>query len=225
MTTKIRPKSEKRRSRPLTRDRIVEAALDLADDSGDFSMRALGARLRVDPMAIYRHFRDKDALQNAMVDAVLSGFEAPPLEAGPPAERLRQMCQGLRTAIGQHPGTGLRAATTLIHLSPHTLELMETALGLLTELGLDRDDAALAYLSLIRVISGVAGAADQLRAAGQREDELHESMRDAYRSVSGDAFPHVSEMAMSLSNRSFDEQFDFGFDSLLAGFMATKKTG
>ena len=221
MPTNTAPKAAKRRERPLSRDRIIEAALALADDRGNFSMRGLGARLHVDPMAIYRHFRDKDALQNAMVEAALAGF-APPPKSGPPIERLRQMCQGLRVAIGKHPGTGLRAATTLLNFSPRSLELTEAALALLAEIGLDHDEAALAYLSLIRFISGVESAADQLRAAGRKEDELREAMRDGYSSVSPDVFPHVSEIAENLSSKDFDEQFEFGVNTLLAGFVATK---
>jgi TetR/AcrR family tetracycline transcriptional repressor len=220
MPTKTRSRAPKRRSRPLSPERIVAAALKLADDTGDFSMRALGAHLRVDPMAIYRHFRDKDALRSAMVEEVLVGFEAPPQDFGPPVERLREMCRGLRVAISKHPGIGLRASTTLLNVSPHSLELTEAAIGLLVEIGLDHGEAARAYTTLMRFVSGVAAAQDQLRADGQSEDELQEAMRAAYSSVSRDAFPHVFEIAEALAASRFDEQFEFGIDALLVGFVA-----
>ena len=93
MPTKTRSKAPARRPKPLTPERIVDAALTLANARGDFSMRALGSGLRVDPMAIYRHFRDKDALLDAMVDSLLAEFEPPKPESGTPVERLRQIQQ------------------------------------------------------------------------------------------------------------------------------------
>jgi len=107
-----RTATRNRPRRPLSRERIVEAALALADARGDFSMRALGQRLRVDPMAIYRHFADKEALQDAMVDAALADLAPPPPGSGPPLERLRRMSIDFRAAIAAHPGVSQRVSTT-----------------------------------------------------------------------------------------------------------------
>lgn len=220
MPSRPRPKAPQSRKSPLTPERIVTAALELADDRGDFSMRALGKLLKVDPMAIYRHFRDKEALLDAMVDALLVDFDVPPPDFGPAVERLRQMCRDLRRSILTHPGTGLRASTKLLSLGPHSLDLTEAALGLLRELGVDRDDAALAYLALIRFISGSGSAEDHVRRAGHTEDEWQQEVRARCGSVPPDRFPEISGMAETLATHDFDQQFEFGIDAVLAGVVA-----
>src|SRR5918997_2694140 len=75
-----------RRGRPprLSRERIVEAALDLVDRSGlqGLTMRALAHELRADPMAVYRHVRDKDELLGAMCDRLLVALDPIELDDG-----------------------------------------------------------------------------------------------------------------------------------------------
>src|SRR5208337_4377183 len=58
---------------PLERERIVQTALELVDRDGldALSMRRLGAELGVDPMAIYYHIPNKQALLEAIVEAVM----------------------------------------------------------------------------------------------------------------------------------------------------------
>lgn len=200
---------------PLSPDRIVAAALALANERGDFSMRALGQRLGVDPMAIYRHFRDKNAVLDAMVDAALADFAPPSPDAGTPIERLRLMAIDFRRALATHPGVALRVSTSRPVLGPHSLELTETCLALLTELGLDPAEATRAYSALVRYITGVAGAEDPVRAAGLSETDWQEEMRGAYVGLPSDRYPHLSRMGHEMAKASFDDQFEFGVDLLL----------
>ena len=62
------------RREPLSRDRIVEAAMAAADRDGldGLSMRRLGQQLGVDPMALYRHVRDKEDLLAGIREAVIA---------------------------------------------------------------------------------------------------------------------------------------------------------
>ena len=74
-------------ARPLlSREQIVAAAIDLLDRDGPdaFSMRRLGAALKVDPMAVYHHLPNKAALFDAVVDA-LWGMAAESVAAETPA--------------------------------------------------------------------------------------------------------------------------------------------
>lgn len=69
-------------SRPrdaLTHDRVLQAALALADAHGigALSMRRLGAELGVEAMSLYRHVPSKDALFDAMVDAIVQSWVEP----------------------------------------------------------------------------------------------------------------------------------------------------
>jgi AcrR family transcriptional regulator len=178
-------------------------------------MRALGQKLRVDPMAIYRHVRDKEALLDAMVDAALAGLAAPPADAGTALERLRRMCVDFRACLDAHPGVAMRVSTTRPTLGPHTVGLTEAGLALLREMGLDAREATRAFLMIIRFITGVAAADDHVRAGGASEAEWREEMRAGYASVSPAEYPNVAAMADEVTNLGFQEEFEYGLDLLL----------
>ena len=93
---------------PLTRDRVMRAALTLADTQGldALSMRALGAALGVKAMSLYNHVKDKEDLLDGMVELVVSEIEAPS-----PAAPWREAMQ--RRAHSAHgvPATGSKIHT------------------------------------------------------------------------------------------------------------------
>src|ERR1700747_3464668 len=82
-----------RRGRPpsLSRDQIVEAALQLTDESSleDVSMRSLANELGVPVMTIYNYVASKEELAQLVVDHVLRHVEMPPIEAGSWDDRMR----------------------------------------------------------------------------------------------------------------------------------------
>lgn len=75
----------------LSRDRVLNAALSLADTHGldAVSMRRLGSELGVEAMSLYRHVASKEALLDAMVDAIVlqwvAVFDEPQTDTHPPA--------------------------------------------------------------------------------------------------------------------------------------------
>jgi AcrR family transcriptional regulator len=210
-------KKARRQRAPLTRERIVSTALNLADTRGDFSMRALGQELGNDPMAVYRHFRDKEALLDAMVDAALGELEAPSHDARAPVERLREMCIQFRSALHEHPGVATRVSTTRPTLGPHTVALTEACLSLLREMGLDAHEATRSFLMLIRFITGVVVAEERVLADGSSEVRWLEELRAGYASVPPAEFPNVAAMAGEIANLGFDSDFDYGLDLVLEG--------
>src|SRR4051794_7764135 len=68
-----RTRRPERREEPLSRERVVEAAIELLDTAGEggLTFRALAARLATGPGAIYWHVTGKDELLGAATDAVL----------------------------------------------------------------------------------------------------------------------------------------------------------
>ena len=81
--------------RRLSRERVVCAAIELADEGGleALTMRTLAEKLEVAPMALYRHVADKDDLIDAMVDAVFTEIGVPSAAATG-----RPPCAGGRTS-------------------------------------------------------------------------------------------------------------------------------
>jgi AcrR family transcriptional regulator len=90
----------------LNRDYIATVALDLIDRIGlaKFSMRKLGAELSVDPMAVYRHYADQEALYDGIAELL---FEQLDTDALPWARDWRDLCtaycERLRATLLDHP--------------------------------------------------------------------------------------------------------------------------
>ena len=64
---------------PLTRERVLRAALELADEDGidALTMRELGLRLGVEAMSLYNHVANKDDILDGMVDLVVGEIDLP----------------------------------------------------------------------------------------------------------------------------------------------------
>ena len=78
MATRTDPRARPRT--PLRRERVLRAAVDLADAGGveSLSMRRLGQALGVEAMSLYRHVRNKVDLVDGMVDLVFGEIGLPP---------------------------------------------------------------------------------------------------------------------------------------------------
>jgi TetR/AcrR family tetracycline transcriptional repressor len=216
-----------KRSGSLSAERILNEALALVDDRGleALTTRALGQRLGVDPTAIYRHFRNKDELVNALADRIVgSGAEAPASSDGDgsPRSQLRSACLALRRALLVHP-----AMTLIVVRRPprgtNTWAATEQALGLLRQAGLDEGDAAHAYQALLFYTLGHAmleapyAALDPAKAAA----ELTAS-RLMYQVLPAGDYPNTAAVAPHLYG-SLEEQFAYGLDRLLDGLGITRE--
>lgn len=200
---------------PLSQERIVSAALELADTRGDFSMRGLGEKLGVDPMAIYRHFQDKDALLDALVDSALADLAPLPAEAGTSIERMRQLCLDFRVTLSAHPGVAPRIRAALPTVGPHVIALTEASLGLILELGVEVDEASRAFVLLIRFVTTSAEEEEQVLAEFGTEQAWRTAVSARYASLSSAAYPSVTAMAAKLEGSSFQADFEHGLDLLL----------
>jgi len=92
------------RTARLTVDEIVDAALAMIDQRGieGFSMRRLGAALGVDPMAIYHHLPNKQAVVAQVVERVLAAMH-PPDAAAPWDDQVRAWARAYRAVVTAHP--------------------------------------------------------------------------------------------------------------------------
>jgi AcrR family transcriptional regulator len=156
------PRADHANAKRLDRATIVRAGLDVAarPNSAAISIRALGAELGVDPTAVYRHFRAKDDLMKALLDAV----QAIALEriAGVDAdwrERLRLLSRATLDAFVDHPAIAIEA-TVLTTNGPAELTTIEFILGAFSEAGLSGADLVRHYaLFASYVLSEAAGIA------------------------------------------------------------------
>lgn len=128
---------------PLSRDRVVEAALRIVDADGldALSMRRLGGELGVDPMMVYRHVSDKDALLDLVLERVRSEMVLPDPPPDDLAELFETIFLAYRRVLVDHPNV-IPLATRRTDMSrPSGLEY-------LVERGVPTDDAVALYQSL-----------------------------------------------------------------------------
>src|SRR4051812_497854 len=102
MTAPAEPASSSRA--PLTRERVLRTAVDLADQDGIevVTMRRLGQQLGVEAMSLYNHVADKDDLLNGMVDLVIGEVGLPACDTEwKPA--IRAWAAAARAVLRCHP--------------------------------------------------------------------------------------------------------------------------
>jgi TetR/AcrR family tetracycline transcriptional repressor len=196
---------------PLTRDRIIAAAVELVDANGvgALSMRKLGASLGVEAMSLYNHVVNKDDVLDRILDQVLAEIELPDPDL-PWDDQIRSLATSFRLAGHRHPGVfplfGSRSITSLEGF--RSLEQSYTALrgaGLSPEDALD-GFTALAAFAFGYVLTELGGLVDGALAHTWDLDELDLADR-----------PHLLEMGQSLAHRDADRQFEVGLDLVIAG--------
>ena len=134
MKTPAAPEASPPRA-PLTRDRVLRAALTLADTQGldALSMRALGAALGVKAMSLYNHMKDKEDLLDGMVELVVSEIEAPS-PAAPWREAMERRAHSAHGVLMRHPwACGLLMSR--VNVSPAMLSYINATLACLTRAG------------------------------------------------------------------------------------------
>lgn len=130
MTTSTAPSAAPATRRPLSRRRVLQAALDFVDDHGltDLTMRRLATQLGVEAASLYKHVTSKDDLQTGVAELVWEeiAHAAPPDDDWP--AWLRAYGNAIRDSIHRHPGTVTLWVTQPISPVP-ALELFDAQLA------------------------------------------------------------------------------------------------
>jgi AcrR family transcriptional regulator len=210
-----KPKPKPRRGRPprLSRDQIVEAALDLIDRAGlhGLTMRALAHELQADPMAVYRHVRDKDELLGAMCDRLLVALD--PIDPDQDWEpQLRRLAEQIHQRFAARPA--LMPALAAAPVTPTSLLIAADTVALLIRAGANARDAAAGVNAIFSYILGYA----VLEAAVPPPSD-HAALRAAALAHLGtDKPPPHLDAAIDLINDPGD--FHAGLDLVLSGLRA-----
>ncbi|MER7083049.1 transcriptional regulator, TetR family [Saccharopolyspora kobensis] len=213
----------------LSRERVVAAAIALADESssGEITMRAIASRLGSrSPMALYRYVGSKDGLTDLMVDEVYGEITVPP--PGDWRACLREMGMSAWAAVQRHPWFA-RMAFSRPPLGPNALRLYDTAFAAVDELGLD---AATRVGFINTVLGQVFGSglalleelAMRSRTGLTSDSDLEESARPYLERIKAEGrYPHyirwLAEPDRSAEVVTFEQQLEWQLDGLqrLAG--------
>lgn len=133
---------------PLSRDRILDTALVLADEAGveGVSMRKLADRLGFEAMSLYRHVANKGDLLDGLLDVVVAEWELEP--EGDWRTVLREIAVSVHTSLRRHPWAAPLLLTVTHGARPGRLAYMDALLRRLREAGFDADTTYHAYHAL-----------------------------------------------------------------------------
>ena len=211
-----RPDSAQRRS-PLTRERVLKAAVRLADREGieAVSMRRLGTELGIEAMSLYTHVRGKDDLLDGMIELVIR--EIPVHRDGADWKAsLRTTILAARAVVLRHPWAP-RIIETRDDPGPSGLRYYDAVMGILRDGGFSLE---MTHHAIHLFGSRLLGFTQDL--FDDSPDVSPEAMRAMAAAVS-DTHPHVAEMALAathdgaLGGCDDDVEFAFGLDLILDG--------
>jgi AcrR family transcriptional regulator len=192
----------------LTRERVVAEAL---------TMRALAARLGVVPGALYHHVRNKDQLQDLVLDGVLAEVDFHLDPSQPWTEQLTLLAQRLRAVLEDHPGVAA-ILKTRDPLGPHSLALAEAFLSPLQTAGFADREAGLAFFLLLDYTIGFAvSSPTSVNEQRVGDAAIRAQLHQFFRSLPPDRFPALVALGEHVWLDNRDERFTAGLDVLVDG--------
>ena len=216
-----------RTRRPLTRDRVLQAALELADAGGfeSMTMRRLATQLRVESMSLYNHVANKEDIVDGLVDLVFGE-----IEVAAPGEldwkvAMRRRALSIRAALNRHRwAVGLMEGRA--HTEPASVVLHNAVLGCLREAGFSIAETVQAYSVQDAYIYGFAL---QEKALPFEDAEESAAVADAQQLEALAAqFPYLAEVVaghVAKVGYDFDEAFEYGLELILEGLERRRGEG
>jgi AcrR family transcriptional regulator len=209
---------------PLNRDRVLRAAMRLADKHGieALSMRKLAEALGVEAMSLYNHVRNKEDVLEGIVDLVVSEIELPVIGADW-KEAMRQRAISAHDVLLRHPWAPILVLSR-INVGPAMLRYIDATIGCLAEAGFSYVMADHAWNAMDSHIYGFTlyklnfplEPADYANAAAQFLPMLP-----------ADKYPHMRALAQMVIDGKHDglHDLEFGLKLILDGLERLKATG
>ncbi|MDN5932786.1 MAG: TetR/AcrR family transcriptional regulator [Pseudonocardia sp.] len=200
----------------LSRDRIVEAAVRVADRGGldGVSMRNVGKELGVEAMSLYHHIAGKDALLDALVDEVFAGIELPALDDPWRPAMAARACSA-RAVLSRHPWA-LGLIESRRNPGPALLHHHDTVLGCLRRNGFTVALAAHTFSVIDAYVYGFVLTEIHLPfEAGEGAEEFVATM-----GLPADVYPHLAEMITEQvrgRDYAYADEFGYGLELILDG--------
>jgi AcrR family transcriptional regulator len=203
---------------PLTRDRVLEEAVAVADESGidSLTMRRLATHLDVKPMSLYYHVANKDDILDGIVDIAFSEISLPRAEADWKVA-MRDRAISLREVLQEHPwATALMQSR--INPGPALLRHHDAVIGSLRKGGFSVAMAAHAFSAMDAYIYGFALQEKTL--PFETPEELAMIAEMILQQMPANEYPHLAELTVEHVLQpaySYSEEFEFGLDLILNG--------
>jgi AcrR family transcriptional regulator len=202
---------------PLTRERVLRAAVALADRDGvgSLSMRRLARELGVEAMSLYHHVPGKHALLDGMVDLVFGEIDLPSGDDWKAAMRRRAV--SARQVLSRHPWA-IALMESRRTPGPANLRHHDAVLGCLRRAGFPVALAAHAYSLLDAYIYGFA--LQEASLPFSTPEETAEVAQSILADLPADAYPHLTELAVEhvlQPGYDYGDEYQFGLELVLDG--------
>jgi AcrR family transcriptional regulator len=211
--------------RPLSRERVLRAAVDLADAGGvgSLSMRKLAQELGVEAMSLYRHVRNKGDIVDGMVDLVFGEIGLPPGGVDWKTA-MRRRAIAAREVLARHPwAIGLMESRSTP--GPATLRHHDAVIGCLRAAGFSIALTAHAYSVLDSYVYGFA--LQQASLPFKTSEEVVGVAGSFLRQFPAEAYPHLAELTVQHVLRpgyDYADEFEFGLGLVLDGLERVRDT-
>jgi AcrR family transcriptional regulator len=221
------PMNDQDRRPQLTRERVVAEALAVIahDGAQALTMRHLAARLGVVPGALYHHLRNKQQLQDLLLDGVLAEVDVHLDPSLAWTEQLKVLAHRLRQVLERHPGVA-GILKTRDPLGPHSLSLAEALLGPLQAAGFGDRQAGLAFFLLVDYTIGFAVSSSRTSENEQRvrDPAVRTQLHEFFRSLPPDRFPALIALGEHVWVDNRDQRFTAGLDVLIDGLEHARRS-
>jgi AcrR family transcriptional regulator len=209
-------KSRSRKRRPLTRDRILDAAVALADRDGieAVTMRRLGQELDVEAMSLYKHVADKDDVLAGIADRIAASFQLPSPKR-PWRSAIRECAIAAHGVLLRHPWAG-PLLESQIEPGPARLAYLDAVVGVLHGAGFSLPDVAHAFGALD---SHLYGFTMQVVSWPFDTEDLPDMAAEMVETLPADRYPNLIAIGamVATSGQGIPVDFTFGLDLLLDG--------
>ena len=202
------------RRAPLSRERVLRAAIALADRDGieALTMRRLGQELGVEAMSLYNHVANKDELLNGIVDLVVGDIRVPPTGT-PWKEAMRERALRAHETLLAHPWAALQIMSRY-NIGPGMTQYLDATFGRLLEAGFTVPEALDAWNT---IDSHLYGFTMQELNLPFEADEAPRVSAEVMAQISQSDFPHVTRVIGEIMATGREESFEFGLDLILDG--------
>jgi AcrR family transcriptional regulator len=210
MAKKTRKDAEEPRSRiPLNRDRILAAAVEIADERGvgAVTMREVASTLGVEAMSLYNHVANKDDILDGMVDLVVQQVDLPE-DVDDWREAMRRRAVSAHEVFGRHPWAPL-LLDSRESSGPAGLRYFDWVLGTLLRAGFSMDDAPRVFSLLDSYIYGFGIQQFNFSAGSDTSPEERAEAILAF--IPPEQYPYLHRMASHAMQVGYDAEADFEF--------------
>ncbi|MEW2636470.1 TetR/AcrR family transcriptional regulator [Streptomyces sp. NPDC048389] len=211
------PEGGKGRARaPLSRERVIRAAMAVADEKGAaaLTMRAVAEPLGVEAMSLYHHVSGREDVLDGMVDAVFGEIDLPPRDTDWKSA-MRDRAASARAVLRRHPWA-VALMDSRSRPGPATLRHHDAVIGALRAGGFSVPMAAHAFSLIDSYLYGFVLQEVSLPFSGSAE--LDEVAGAILRDMPADAYPHLTELVTEHALKpgyDYAEEFTFGLTLIL----------